>query len=159
MRLIFAFILLATSAHAGIIRQNVRHFSKSGDTPLIGDVTISEGTGITLTQIGQNIAISASGSSSAAAEAFRTVTTDYSIATSDYNIVADASNGAVSLTAYTASGNAGRVFCVKKPANDTTNNAVTVAATSRIDGDGTFIMTQPRSAYCFKTNGSTFYVF
>lgn len=55
-----ALILLAFSVtcHAGVIRQGVRHFSKSGDTALIGNVTISEGSNITLTQIGQNIAIS-----------------------------------------------------------------------------------------------------
>lgn len=62
MRLIFALFLLATAAHAGIVRQDVRHFSKSGSTGLIGDVTISEGSNITLTQLGQNITISATGS-------------------------------------------------------------------------------------------------
>jgi hypothetical protein len=63
MRLLATLLLLtSTCASAGIIRQDVRHLSKSGSTGLIGDVTLSEGANITLTQVGQNIAISGSAS-------------------------------------------------------------------------------------------------
>lgn len=40
----------------------VDHLSKSGSTPLTGDVTLSEGSGVALTQVGQNIAVAATGS-------------------------------------------------------------------------------------------------
>lgn len=65
MKIFIALAVLASilTAHAGIIRQDVRSLSKSGSTKLIGDVTLSEGSNITLTQIGQNISITASGSS------------------------------------------------------------------------------------------------
>jgi hypothetical protein len=42
-------------------RRNVNSLSKDGSTPLKGDVTISEGTGITLTQSGQDIEIASTG--------------------------------------------------------------------------------------------------
>lgn len=42
----------------------VTGFSKSGSTVLVGAVTLSEGTNITLTQVGQDIAIAASGGTS-----------------------------------------------------------------------------------------------
>lgn len=58
-RLILITSLFSLSAYAGVIRQGVRHISESGDIPLVGDVTLSEGSNITLTQVGQNIAISA----------------------------------------------------------------------------------------------------
>lgn len=64
MRLIVAFLLFACmTAHAGVIQQNVRTFSKLGDPVLRGPVTISQGSGITLTQVGQNISITATGTS------------------------------------------------------------------------------------------------
>jgi hypothetical protein len=40
----------------------VTSLAKSGDTQLTGDVTLSEGSGVTLTEVGQNIEIAASGS-------------------------------------------------------------------------------------------------
>lgn len=62
--LLCTFVIAKNDLYAGVIRQNVRTFNKQGDTPLRGAVTISEGTGITLTQVGQNIQISATASSS-----------------------------------------------------------------------------------------------
>ena len=57
-KLALILLLLSLTSEAGVIRQGVRHFSKSGDTGLIGDVTISQGSNVTLTQVGQNIVIS-----------------------------------------------------------------------------------------------------
>ncbi len=155
MKLFAAIILIAaTSAHAGIIRQDVRHFSKAGSTGLIGDVTISEGSNIVLTQIGQNITITAT-SSGGSTEAWTTVNSDYTVTTADLNILADATNNAISLTAFTVSGNTGRKVCVEVQGN----HAVTVASPDRINRSGTYIMTLDQESACFKTNGSTFYVF
>lgn len=47
-----------------IIRRGVKSLAKSGDTPLQENVTLSEGTGITLTQSGQDIEIASTGSGS-----------------------------------------------------------------------------------------------
>ena len=43
------------------VHQGVHSVSKSGDPLLFGDVTFTEGTGITLTQVGNNIEISSTG--------------------------------------------------------------------------------------------------
>lgn len=53
--------ILSPCVYAGIIRQNVRTLSKSGSTGLIGNVTLSPGAGIALTQAGQDINIAATG--------------------------------------------------------------------------------------------------
>jgi hypothetical protein len=47
---------------------SVTSISKSGSAELIGDVTLSEGANITLTQAGQNIAITAAGGGSGISE-------------------------------------------------------------------------------------------
>lgn len=47
-------------ANAGI-EPGVDSLAKSGDTPLLGDVTLSAGSNVTLTQAGQNIAIASTG--------------------------------------------------------------------------------------------------
>jgi hypothetical protein len=70
INLIVLSVLLAVSAQAGVIPSSVRSFSKSGSTKLKGDVTISAGTNITLTQTGQNIQIDASASSSTGSDFF-----------------------------------------------------------------------------------------
>lgn len=44
-----------------VVRRDVTSLSKSGSAKLKGDVTLSEGTGVTLTQSGQDISIAASG--------------------------------------------------------------------------------------------------
>ncbi len=64
MRRILPLLILVafSTAHAGVTRQNVRTISKSGSTGLNGNVTISEGSGVTLTQTGQDISIAATGS-------------------------------------------------------------------------------------------------
>jgi hypothetical protein len=62
MRLIVlfaSFVFLSHITLAGVIIQPVKTFAKSGSVGLKGDVTISEGSNILLTQIGQNITISA----------------------------------------------------------------------------------------------------
>jgi hypothetical protein len=79
-RLATLLLLASTCASAGIIRQNVRHLSKSGSTGLIGDVTLSPGSNITLTQSGQDIAINASASSSITVS---TKTVSYSLSSAD----------------------------------------------------------------------------
>lgn len=47
-----------------IIRKGVKSIAKEGSTPLKDDVTLSEGTGVTITQSGQDIEIAASGGGS-----------------------------------------------------------------------------------------------
>lgn len=49
----------------GVVTRDVKSLSKSGDTKLKGDVTLSEGANITITQSGQDIEIAASGGSGA----------------------------------------------------------------------------------------------
>lgn len=49
----------------GLFRRLVTSISKAGDTKLKGDVTLSEGSNITLTRTGNNIEVSASGSGGA----------------------------------------------------------------------------------------------
>lgn len=52
---------------------NVSTVSKSGSTALSGAVTLSEGTGVTLTQVGQDIQINAPAAGAAASEPFVTI--------------------------------------------------------------------------------------
>lgn len=47
-----------------VVKSGVRSLSKSGSTQLKGDVTLTQGTNVTLTQSGQDITIAASGSGS-----------------------------------------------------------------------------------------------
>lgn len=149
-----AFILLLSSvAHAGIIRQDVRHFSANGSTGLIGDVTISAGNNITLNQVGQNITITANGGSPT--EAIATKTSDYIITTSDYNILANTAGGTFTIGAQVSTMTSGHAFCVKLIAPI----SVAVSSADLIDGASTFIMSKQNSSFCFKSNGSTFYVF
>lgn len=84
-------------------------------------------------------------------------TSNYSAAVGDF-IPADASGGAFTITAFSASGNGSKVFCVKKI--DTSFNAVTVSSADLMDNDSTFVINGPGHVYCFKANstGSTFYV-
>lgn len=44
-----------------VVRQGVRSIAKSGSAKLTGDVTLSQGANVTLTQTGQDIAIASSG--------------------------------------------------------------------------------------------------
>lgn len=46
-----------------VYKRNVNSLAKSGSSKLKGDITLSEGTGVTLTQSGQDISIAASGGS------------------------------------------------------------------------------------------------
>jgi hypothetical protein len=63
IRLLIALLLISGNLYAGVIVQGVRTLSKNGSTLLRQNVTLSEGTNITLTQAGQNITISASAGS------------------------------------------------------------------------------------------------
>ncbi|MDI6808163.1 MAG: hypothetical protein QME66_04160 [Candidatus Eisenbacteria bacterium] len=56
-----------------VFPKRVKTFAKNGSTGLSGDVTISEGTNITLTQTGQDIAIAATGTGVATTEPFVTI--------------------------------------------------------------------------------------
>lgn len=47
----------------GVVKRDVTSLSKSGSAKLKGDVTLSEGTGVSITQTGQDIEIAASGGS------------------------------------------------------------------------------------------------
>lgn len=55
-------LIVPTIAYSGVIVQGVRSLSKSGSTPLKGNVTLSEGSNITLTQVANNITISGTAS-------------------------------------------------------------------------------------------------
>ncbi len=81
----------------------------------------------------------------------------YTVAPStDYDILVDTSGGAVTINAPAAAGNTNYAFRVKKIAGAA---AVTVASSDNIDGAGTFSITVLNSAFEFKTNGATFYVY
>lgn len=54
----------SSSSGGGFVSAGVTSVSKSGSPHLIGDVTLSEGANITLTQVGNNIAIASSGGGS-----------------------------------------------------------------------------------------------
>ena len=51
---------IAAGAPPPALTEAVESISKAGDTPLTGDVTLSEGANVTLTQVGQDIEIAAS---------------------------------------------------------------------------------------------------
>lgn len=66
---LLALLLIGFNAQAKIIRQDVRHLSVAGQTALIGDITMSAGSNITLAQSGQNITITSTASASTALNA------------------------------------------------------------------------------------------
>lgn len=51
----------ATVANADHVHKGIRSIKKSGDSDIHGDATLSEGSGITLNQVGNNIQINAAG--------------------------------------------------------------------------------------------------
>lgn len=71
--------------------------AKSGDTALIGDVTLSEGSNITLTQAGQDISIAAAGGGSATFQHRWT-------ANGPFRVDTDVDGGYISDSAFTISG-------------------------------------------------------
>jgi hypothetical protein len=102
--------LSSVCAHAGVIRQGVRHLSKSGSTGLIGDVTLSAGSNIILTQIGQNITITASSSGGGGTDfPYTSYTSDATITNAEYDIRLDpaAGTGTINITLFPATGNNG----------------------------------------------------
>lgn len=77
--------------------------------------------------------------------------------TTSYNLV-DASAGAVTITLPTAVGNAGLQHSVKK--TDSTANEVIIdaAGSETIDGDLTFIISDPYDSATFVSNGTNWYI-
>lgn len=67
---LLSILIIQHVSHAGVINQSVRTINKTGSTPLSGAVTITQGTGITITQLGQDIAISATSSSGSSGTPF-----------------------------------------------------------------------------------------
>lgn len=64
-----------------VYKRNVSSISKSGDSLLKGDITLSEGANITLTQSGQNIAIAGSAGGSVATDAIWDAKGDLAVGT------------------------------------------------------------------------------
>jgi hypothetical protein len=127
-----------------------------------GQWIIQLGVAISTTTLAINGAASAtavavSSGSSGVIEAISTKTGDYTVTTSDYNILCDASSGPVTITSFAATSNAGRAFCVSKI--DASGNACTVAFGDLANGDATMVLSEQYVSQCYKTNGSTFYAF
>ncbi len=129
----FIVLLAAIPSYAGIIRQNVRHFSKFGSTGLIGDVTLSEGSGVTLTQVGQNVTITATSSGGLPNLTIKNKSANYTLLSGDDAVLCDASAGGFTITLPAAT-NTGKVYYIKKI--DDTVNPITVTpnGSNTIDG-------------------------
>lgn len=126
---IFILLFVAPASYAGIIRQDVRHLSASGSTPLIGDVTLSAGNSITLTQVAQNITISAT----AGYLNIATKTANYTIAPTNDVILANGTSGSFNLSLPSATGS-GKVYYIKKI--DATGYGISVTANGSDTIDG-----------------------
>ena len=129
------------SARGDHQHKGLHSIAVSGNSALYGDAVLVQGTNITLTQVGQNITVAATGGGTPLL-AVTSKTGTYSISTSDDVILVDASGGAFTVTLPTAVGNTGKVFYIKRTDN-TPANAVTLATTSSQTIDGV----QPRKIF------------
>lgn len=100
----------------------VSSFAKQGDTPLTGAVTISGGSGVTLTEAGQNVSIAASGSAPLTVDSVKTA--DFTAAAGTFYPV-DLTSGNVTATLVAAPADATQVAVQR---NIGASNTLTVAA-------------------------------
>jgi hypothetical protein len=161
MRQFVLLILLVIGFHSsygGVVTQNVRSLSKSGSTPLKGNVTLSEGTNITLNQSATNISISAT-ASSAMNFGVSTTTVSLILTSSNSVVLGDASARNISVTLPASSANLGKIFFIKKI--DTSGNVVTItgSASDTIDQEVNQPLSVQDQSATIISDGSTWYVF
>ena len=111
-----------------------------GSTTSVGNLTV---TNVTIT---------------GARFAYIAKTANYTVVATDYTVAANASTGALSITLFTAAGNQGKVYVIKKM--DSTANVVTVATTSSqtIDGATTRALSLQYDAIMVQSDGANWIV-
>ena len=145
----------ADAARSDHAHQGVHSVAKSGSSALYGDVTLSAGSGINLTQAGQDIQIAASGSP---ALSISTKTADYTVTTADNVLLGDATNGTVTLTLYTAVGNTGKVIHIKKIDSSLNTIVIDANGSETIDGDITAVISDRYTSVSLVSDGTNWHV-
>ena len=91
-----------------------------------------------------------------ALRAISTKTANYTLTSSDYTILGDATSGAITLTLPSAASHTGRLYNIKRINAGTFT--VTVASTDSIDGGATAVLSSQYASITVQSNGTTWVI-
>ena len=103
-----------------------------------------------------NSAIHSDSTSSSLVRSIRTVTADYSATSSDYTILADGTNVAVTITLPSAGTCEGQIFVIKAINIDNQVDINTNGGT--IDGSATYVFVSVNVSIAVQSNGINYYI-